>query len=102
MDDGGTTVLVQIPVTPEAAEALADADEARQVGVWVSAALRPASLPVLGVAVAARGEQASPEPVGRLARHGPLLVMPAPDGRRVTLDEANAALDEIRDGDRGP
>lgn len=30
-----------------------------------------------------------------LIRKGPLLVMPA-QGRRITLEEANAALDEIR------
>jgi hypothetical protein len=39
-----------------------------------------------------------PAPTGRLVRRGPLLVRPA-DARRVTLDEANAALEKVRERD---
>jgi len=33
---------------------------------------------------------------GALVRRGPVLVLPASDGRRVSLKEANAALDAAR------
>lgn len=101
---GGDLVLVTIPVTREAAEALAaDADRARRAGEWVSELLRHASRPMAGPAGAEVGGQSFPEPVGPLVRRGPLLVMPArPGERRVTLEEANVALDEVRSGDRGP
>ena len=36
--------------------------------------------------------------VGRLVRRGPVLVMPA-SGRKVSLKEANAALDAVRERD---
>ena len=36
-----------------------------------------------------------PVPVGRLVRKGPLLVIPA-HGRKITLAEANAALEAVR------
>ena len=37
-------------------------------------------------------------PVGRLVRRGPILVAPA-DGRSVSLEQANAALDAVREGE---
>ena len=40
---------------------------------------------------------AGPNQVGALVRRGPVLVRPAPDGRRISLDAANAALDAGRD-----
>jgi len=41
---------------------------------------------------------ATPTRVGRLVRRGPVLVMPA-SGRKVSLREANAALDAVRERD---
>ncbi len=38
-----------------------------------------------------------PERVDALVRRGPLLVRPAQDDRRVSLDEATAALEATRD-----
>ncbi len=38
-----------------------------------------------------------PDRVGSLVRCGPLLVQPAADDRRVSLDEATAALEATRD-----
>lgn len=38
-----------------------------------------------------------PDQVGALVRRGPVLVRPAPNGRRVSLEAANAALDAERD-----
>jgi hypothetical protein len=38
-----------------------------------------------------------PEPVGTLVRRGKLLVRPAPPGRTITQDEAEAALAAARD-----
>ena len=38
----------------------------------------------------------APTQVGRLVRRGPILVGPA-GGRRVSLDEANAALKAVRE-----
>ncbi len=35
--------------------------------------------------------------VGALVRRGPILVRPASDGRRISLEEANAALDAARE-----
>ncbi len=40
---------------------------------------------------------ATPDPVGSLVRRGPILVLVATDRRRVTLAEANEALDAIRE-----
>jgi hypothetical protein len=40
----------------------------------------------------------TPAKVGRLVRCGPILVAPT-GGKRVTLDEANAALEAVREGD---
>jgi hypothetical protein len=40
---------------------------------------------------------AGPTPVGTLVRRGPVLVRPATGGRRVSLKQANAALDAARD-----
>lgn len=42
---------------------------------------------------------AEPKPVGALVRCGPVLVLPASGRRRVTLAEANEALDAERDRD---
>lgn len=38
-----------------------------------------------------------PDQVGALVRRGPVLVRPAPDGRRVSIEAADAALDAGRD-----
>lgn len=38
------------------------------------------------------------KPVGRLVRSGPLLIWPA-TGRQITLEEANAALEAVRNRD---
>ena len=40
---------------------------------------------------------AEPKQVGALVRRGPLLVLPASGRRRISLAEANAALDATRD-----
>jgi hypothetical protein len=40
---------------------------------------------------------AKPKQVGGLERRGPLLVLPASGRRRISLAEANAALDATRD-----
>lgn len=40
---------------------------------------------------------AGPDQVGALVRRGPVLVRPASDGERVSLETANAALDAGRD-----
>lgn len=37
-------------------------------------------------------------PVGRLIRRGPILVAPA-QGRSIGLEDANAALDAVREGE---
>ncbi len=42
---------------------------------------------------------AEPKQVGALVRRGPLLVLPASGRRRVSLTEANEALDATRDRD---
>jgi len=42
---------------------------------------------------------AGPKQVGALARRGSVLVRPALEGRRVSLAEANEALDAARDRD---
>lgn len=39
---------------------------------------------------------AGPEQVGELVRRGPVLVRPAVNGERVSLEEANTALDAGR------
>ncbi|MEO8716549.1 MAG: hypothetical protein ABI369_16210 [Acetobacteraceae bacterium] len=40
---------------------------------------------------------ALPGRVGSLVRRGPVLVKPARNGRRISLEEANAALDAARE-----
>ncbi|HME21221.1 MAG TPA: type II toxin-antitoxin system VapB family antitoxin [Acetobacteraceae bacterium] len=42
---------------------------------------------------------AEPKQVGALVRRGPLLVLPVSGRRRVSLTEANEALDTTRDRD---
>jgi hypothetical protein len=42
---------------------------------------------------------AEPKPVGALVRRGPLFVLPASGRRRVSLTEANEALDTTRHRD---
>ena len=39
-----------------------------------------------------------PEPIDGLVRHGPVLVKPA-QGRRITQDKANQALEAVRERD---